>query len=126
MSCASEKLSNELQDKVSNFFVAPKNTEFAEFRKSPDYFNRVDANALDGYLSNQLDSLISASDFVEDGGNLIYMVPTMNKKETVQIIDDFLKEKTDYKLVEARQFLPFDKYDSTLFIAILRKEGSND
>ena len=115
-----------LSDKVSNFFVAPKNTEFAEFRKSPDYFNRVDANALDGYLSNQLASLISASDFVEDGGNLIYMVPTMNKKETVQIIDDFLKEKTDYKLVEARQFLPFDKYDSTLFIAILRKEGSND
>jgi len=115
-----------LSDKVSNFFVAPKNTEFAEFRKSPDYFNRVDANALDGYLSNQLASLISASDFVEDGGNLIYMVTTMNKKETVQIIDEFLKEKSDYKLVEARQFLPFDKYDSTLFIAILRKEGSND
>ena len=115
-----------LSDKVSNFFVAPKNTEFAEFRKSPDYFNRVDANALDGYLSNQLASLISASDFVEDGGNLIYMVPTMNKKETVQIIDDFLKEKSNFTLVEARQFLPFDKYDSTLFIAILRKEGSND
>lgn len=115
-----------LSDKVSNFFVAPKNTVFAEFRKSPDYFNRVDANALDGYLSNQLASLISASDFVEDGGNLIYVVPTMNKKETVQIIDDFLKEKNDYTLVEARQFLPFDKYDSTLFIAILRKEGLND
>lgn len=115
-----------LSDKVSNFFVAPKNTEFAEFRKSPDYFNRVDANALDGYLSNQLASLISASDFVEDGGNLIYMVPTMNKKETVQIIDDFLKEKSNFTLVEARQFLPFDKYDSTLFIAIFRREGSND
>ena len=115
-----------LSDKVYNFFVAPKNTDFAEFRKTPDYFNRVDSGALDEYLKNQKAALISASDFVEDGGNLIYMVPTMNKKETVQIIDDFLKEKEGFTLAEQKQFLPFDKYDSTLFIAILRKEGSND
>ncbi len=115
-----------LSDKVNNFFVAPKNTNFAEFRKTPDFFNRVDPNLLDGFIANQKAALISASDFVEDGGNLIYMVPTMNKKETVQIIDDFLKEKKEFKLLEQKQFLPFDKYDSTLFIAILRKEGSND
>ena len=81
---------------------------------------------VDGYISNQKAALISASDFVEDGGNLIYMVSTMNKKETVQIIDDFLREKEGFTLIEQKQFLPFDKYDSTLFIAILRKEGSND
>ena len=115
-----------MSDKVHNFFVAPKNTCFAEFRKSPDYFNRVDQSVLDGYIANQKASLLSASDFVEDGGNLIYLVPTMNKKETVQIIDDFLNERKDFTLVEQKQFLPFDKYDSTLFIAILRKEGSND
>ena len=115
-----------MSDKVHNFFVAPKNTDFAEFRKTPDYFNRVDQNLLDGYIANQKGALLSASDFVEDGGNLIYLVPTMNKKETVQIIDDFLKEKSGFTLVEQKQFLPFDKYDSTLFIAILRKEGSND
>ena len=115
-----------MSDKVHNFFVCPKNTDFAEFRKSPDFFNRVDAGSLDSYIANQKASLISASDFVEDGGNLIYLVSTMNKKETVQIVDDFLKEKKTFSLVEQKQFLPFDKYDSTLFIAILRKEGSDD
>ena len=115
-----------LSEKVHNFIVAPKNTCFAEFRKTPDYFNRVDPGVLDSYIANQKGALISASDFVEDGGNLIYMVSTMNKKETVQIIEDFLNEKKDFTLVEQKQFLPFDKYDSTLFIAILRKEGSND
>lgn len=115
-----------LSDKVHNFFVAPKNTDFAEFRKTPDYFNRIDASALDGYIANQKAALLSSSDFVEDGGNLIYMVPTMNKKETVQIIEDFLKEKSGFSLVEQKQFLPFDKYDSTMFIAILRKEVSDD
>ena len=115
-----------LSEKVHTFFVMPKNTNFAEFRKSPDYFNRVEQSELDGYISNQKAALVNASDFVEENGNLIYIVPTMNKKETVQIVDDFLKERKDYVLVEQKQFLPFDKYDSTLFIAIFRREGSND
>ena len=50
----------------------------------------------------------------------------MDKKETIQIIDNFLNQKEDYSLVEQKQFLPFDKYDSSLFIAVFRKEGSND
>ena len=115
-----------LSDKVDNFFVLPKSTSFAEFRKTPDFFNRVDPSLLDGYIANQLAALLSASEFVNDGGNLIYMVPTMDKKETVQIIDSFLKEKKGFSLVEQKQFLPFDRYDSTLFIAILRKENAND
>ena len=115
-----------LSEKVHTFFVLPKNTNFAEFRKSPDYFNRVKQSDLDGFIANQKAALINAADFIEDNGNLIYMVPTMNKKETVQIVDDFLKERKDFTLVEQKQFLPFDKYDSTLFIAIFRKEGSND
>ena len=115
-----------ISSKVHTFFVCPQNSNFAEFRKSPDYFNRVNQEELDAFISNQTASLISASEFVEDGGNLIYMVPTMDKKETIQIIDNFLNQKEDYSLVEQKQFLPFDKYDSSLFIAVFRKEGSND
>ena len=115
-----------LSEKVHTFFVMPKNANFAEFRKSPDYFNRVEQSSLDSYITNQKAALLNASDFVEENGNLIYTVSTMNKKETVQIVDDFLKERKDYALVEQKQFLPFDKYDSTLFIAIFRREGSND
>ena len=115
-----------LSTKVHTLFVMPKNTNFAEFRKTPDYFNRVDQFELDGLIANQKEALINASDFVEENGNLIYVIPTMDKKETVQIVDEFLKERKDFALVEQKQFLPFDKYDSTLFIAIFRKEGSND
>ena len=115
-----------LSEKVHTFFVLPANSNFAEFRKSPDYFNRIDVGELDGFIANQKKSLLDASDFVEDGGNLVYMVPTMNKKETAQIVDEFLKEKQSFTLVEQKQFLPFDKYDSSLFIAIFKKEVSND
>ena len=115
-----------LSNKVHTFFVIPNNTNFAEFRNSPDYFNRVDQSLIDSYIAGQKDALESASEFVEDGGDLVYIIPTMNKKETVQIVEDFLKAHKDYVLVEQKQFLPFDKYDSTLFFAVLRKEETND
>ena len=115
-----------LSEKVHTFFVLPKNTNFAELRKSPDYFNRIKQDELDGYISNQKLALHNASEFIEEGGQLVYAVNTMNKKETLQILDDFLKNHPDFVLVEQKQFLPFDKYDSTYYFAIFRKEVPHD
>ena len=115
-----------LSEKVHTFFVLPNNTNFAELRKSPDYFNRIKQDQLDDILANQKLALHDASEFVEDGGQLIYAVNTMNKKETVQITDDFLRNHPDFTLVEQKQFLPFDKYDSTYYFAIFTKEVKDD
>ena len=115
-----------LSEKVHTFFVMPENTNFAELKKSPDYFNRIKQDQLDSYLANQKLALHDASEFVEDGGQLIYIVSTMNKKETLQITDDFLEKHPDFSLFEQKQFLPFDKYDSTYYFAIFKKEVNND
>ena len=115
-----------LSEKVHTFFVMPANTNFDELRRSPDYFNRIKQDALDGFIANQKLALHDASEFVEDGGELVYVVTTMNKKETVQIADDFIKNHPDFTLVEQKQFLPFDKYDSTYYFAIFRKGTAND
>lgn len=115
-----------LSEKVHTFFVLPKNTNFEELRKAPDYFNRIKQEELDGYIANQKLALHDASEFVEEGGQLVYAVSTMNKKETMQIADDFIKNHPDFVLVEQKQFLPFDKYDSTYYFAIFRKETPND
>ena len=115
-----------VSEKVHTFFVTPKNSNFVEFRKTPDYFNRVNQDELDEMIANQKEALNNAAKFVEQSGLLIYMVPTMDKKETVQIVDNFLKENKSYSLVEQKQFLPFDKYDSSLFIAIFRNEANDD
>lgn len=112
--------------KVHTFFVLPKNTNFVEFRNSPDYFNRLKQDELDSLIENQKSALEDASEFVEGGGNLVYMIPTMNKKESLQIISDFLVAHKEFVLEEQKQFLPFDKYDSTLFIAVFRKEAKDD
>ena len=115
-----------LSEKVHTFFVLPANTNFAELRKAPDYFNRIKQDQLDEQLANQKLALHDASEFIEEGGQLIYAVSTMDKKETLQITDDFLKNHPDFTLVEHKQFLPFDKYDSTYYFAIFRKEVKDD
>lgn len=111
--------------KVHVFFVLPNNTNFAEFKKSPDYFNRVKQDKIDEYIMNQKESILSASDFVEENGYLVYIVPTMDKKETVQISEFFLNKRRDYSLVEHKQFFPFDKYDSCLYYAIFKRNSDD-
>ena len=115
-----------LSEKVHTFIVLPANSNFGELRKSPDYFNRVKQEELDGFIANQKLALHDASEFVEDCGDLVYAVTTMNKKETMQIADDFIKNHPDFTLVEQKQMLPFDKYDSTYYFAIFRKGIKND
>ena len=115
-----------LSEKAHHFFVIPQSTNFSEFRKSPDYFNRIEQDKLDEIIQNQKEALLDAADYVEDGGNLIYLIPTMNKKESLQVVEHFLNNRQDFKLVEQTQFLPFDKFDSTLFVAIFAKEVSHD
>ena len=57
-------------------------------------------------IANQKEALNDASEFIEEGGNLIYMIPTMNKKESLQIMTAFLEAHPDFALVEQKQFLP--------------------
>lgn len=115
-----------LSEKVHTMLVFPQNTNFAEFRRTPDYFLKVNSNDLDAYIKEQKESLLESANFVEDGGNLVYVVSTMNKKESLHVIEYFLSQRKDFSLVKHKQFFPFDKYDSTLYYAILRKENAND
>lgn len=114
-----------VSEPLHTFIVMPKNTNFAEFRNSPDYFKRIKQEELDGMLINQKSALEDASSFVEPGGQLVYIVPTMDKKESFQIVGEFLNKHPEFVIEEHKQFLPFDKYDSAFYFAILRK-ANND
>ena len=39
---------------------------------------------------------------------------------------DFLKNNKDFVLSSERQYFPFDPYGSSLYFALLKKEGGND
>lgn len=116
-----------LSKKVHTFICLPKSTAFDLLRSTPDYFLRIKQEKLDELIANESAVLLECSKYVEDGGELVYMIPTLSRKESNNIIAKFLVDNKDFELVEERQFFPFEVYDSCLYFARLKKvEKSSD
>lgn len=110
-----------LSKKVHTMICMPKSSTFDLFRSTPDYFLRIKQEGLDDLIANESACLAECSKYVEDGGELVYMVPTLSRKESNNIIAKFLVENKDFELIEERQFFPFEVYDSCLYSARLKK-----
>ena len=124
---SSENLITCISQKVGTMFCLPKNTYFDSLRGNPDYFLRVKQEDLDGILKEEAFALEESSKLVEVDGTLVYMIPTICKKESSTLIGNFLFEHRDFELVEEKQFFPFESLDSCLYYAILKRKGnSND
>ena len=112
-----------LSNKVHTFFCLPKSTMFDLLRSTPDYFLRLKQENLDELIAGEMSAIEECAERVETGGTLVYMVPTISKKESVNLIGNFLFKHPEFKLVEEKQFFPFEIYDSCLYYAILEKTG---
>ena len=115
-----------ISKQVHTFIVMPESSNFAQIRVTPDYLLHFKKETFDQVLAAQKEALEEASQFVEENGNLVYAVPTINHKEGRAQVINFLNTHKDFKMVEDRQIFPFDKLDSTLYYAILRKEESTN
>ena len=114
-----------LSKKVDTFVLYPSNSMFESLRLSPDYFLNFNPSELDNLINTQKELLKEAKNFIVDNGRIIYCVNTISKKESEAIISSFLEENRDFVLEEEKQYLPFEKEDTTLYYAILRK-AKND
>ena len=114
-----------LSKEVHTFICLPKSTTFDLLRSSPDYFLRIKQNQLDEIIAQETNALEESSKFVETNGELIYMVPTLNRKESNNVIATFLVKHKEYVLLEERQFFPFETYDSCLYFARMKKVEKN-
>lgn len=122
----SASLELSLSQPVKTLILQPKNSHYSSLQSNCDYFLKCDPELLDGYIENQKKQLDDASKLVIDGGQLVYLVHTVNKKETHFVVSDFLKNHPEYSLSFEKQFIPIDKYQSCLYFAILKKEVVND
>lgn len=115
-----------VSSKVNLFMVYAESSSFANIRTSPDYLIHFKQEELDQIIDREKELLDNAKDLVEDDGRLVYIIDTLSKKESKGIIQDFLKENPEFSLEEERQFFPFDKYDSSMYFAILHKGVIDD
>lgn len=104
-------------------YCYPKSSSFSLINVYPDYIVRFRNPIIDEYIKNQLQALENCSEFVCENGKLIYIVNTLNKRETSEIIGKFLQSHKNFELVKEKQFIPEKNYGSFLYFAILKKVG---
>lgn len=110
-----------LSKPVHTFVVMPDSSRLNLLNLLPDYFLRVDFNKLDDLIANQKVVLKEASAQVEDGGYLLYLVDTLSKKESINIINEFLNENANFSLVRDKLYFPYKKYGGSYYFAVLKK-----
>ena len=115
-----------LSKPVHTFFVLPDSSRLNLLQVLPDYFLRFDINKLDELIANQAKAINEAANQVEDGGYLIYLVDTISKKETIGIINEFLKEHQEFSLLRDKLYFPYKKFGGSYYFAVLKKEAKND
>ena len=106
--------------------LSPENSSFQRLSEESDYFLRINPDILDQLIENQKAILANAIDLVEDGGYLIYVLPTLCRNETYSLIRQFVNEHPEFVIEKEKQLFPFDRYNSMLYFAILRKEAKHD
>lgn len=120
--CSITGLVSVLSQPVSNFLVFPKSSNLEMLRSDPGYFFHFDPGSIDELIKSQMTTLEECSKFVENGGRLIYAIPTISKKEGTYMISNFIKNHPEFKLLVERQIFPFEHFDSCLYFAIISKE----
>lgn len=124
--CEHQAILTCISKPVHTFFLSPENSYFLGLLERPDYFLICKQEDLDKFIKIEHESLIEAANQVEEGGDLVYFIPTFCKNEGRGLIHRFLKEDARFSLIEEKQLFPFDKYQTMLYFAILRKGQKND
>ena len=110
---------------VHTFLVMPDSSRLNLLQVLPDYFLRFDINKLDELLANQGKALEEAANQVEDGGYLLYMVDTISKKESMGLINEFVRNHPEFSFVKDKLYFPYKKFGGSYYFAVLKK-GAND
>ena len=113
--------------KQNTVIVFPESSRFDIATKYPDFLLRFDRESLDKLIEDERHALELCSKYVEDGGTLVYIVNTLNKKESYNIISEFLLKHPRFKLIRDNQLTASHPFGTTMYYAVLTLEGeSND
>lgn len=111
-----------LSKKQDVVLVVPQCSKFDLIRSLPDFFIHFRQENLDTLIASQKEALLESSQFVEEGGLLFYGVNTLNHKEGKILIEEFLESNPHFKLIQEFQYYPFDKHNTALYVAAMRKQ----
>lgn len=99
-------------------------------KKNPDIRWLSSLDLIKKNAKRELEMLKKASDFVRKGGFLLYSVCSIEKEETLDVVENFLKEKTEFRKEKIRLDDKIEKIityvdDSQIFIKPHAHEGDS-
>ena len=106
-------------DKV---LVVPPNSEFGLIRRKPEIAINFEQDSLDSLIENQRKYLQEASKFIKDDGVLMYAVPTLNIKESFNIVRLFIEENPDFEVEKEELIFPYMHQTTGMYYALIRKK----
>ena len=106
--------------------VFPECSRFDIASKYPDFLLHFDRDCLDELIQKEKEALELCSSYVNDGGTLVYIVNTLNKKESVNIIKEFLENHSEFTLVKDEQTISNDPLATTMYYAVMTRSEFND
>ena len=86
--------------------------------KKPEIRYR-DINTLERFSSLSLEILNASKNYCKAGGYMLFSTCTLNKAENDDVLDSFLRQNTDFSLIEKKTFFPTGSSDG--FFAALVK-----
>ena len=113
-----------VQSDNNRVIVMPKSSELGLVRKKPEVLLSFKKEDLDGLLENEYETLKEASKYVTNDGELDYIVPTLNKKESFLLVRKFLSENSKFGMIEEKMIFPYQYNGEGIYYARLRKLGN--
>lgn len=108
--------------KYDKVLLTPLNSELGLIRQKPEILITFKQNELDGLILGQKNAIREASHFVKEGGTFIYSVPTLNNKESFNIVNEFIAEDDSFELLEEKLIFPYVHKTSGLYYAKMKKK----
>ncbi len=93
---------------------------FGVIRRKPDIKYKP-VNDFDELIATQKAILGRAKEYIKRGGKILYSTCTLHKAENDDIVNEFLKENTDFKLEFIHTFMPQTDGTDGFFAAVLEK-----
>lgn len=89
--------------------------------KKPDVYLFKDAERVSPLVEIQYKILCNAARYVRDGGRIVYSTCTFLKEENGDVIERFLKDRSEFVRESERQYLPDSHGTDGFFVAMLAR-----
>lgn len=93
-------------------------------RRKPEIKYKEKTDDMDSLPKKQLAILSAAAQYVKVDGTLVYSTCTINPYENRNVVSEFLKKNSKFKVEEMTQLLPNKDHTDGFFICVMKRDGS--